>query len=76
MKLRHIVWEKLKEIKDEKNLSYGELSKSTGISNTTLRTLFSGEPNYRVGKIIEISKILKVGLPQIFGEKTDKCAIS
>lgn len=72
MKLRHVVWEKLKEIKNEKNVSYEELSKSTGISNTTLRTLFSGEPNYRVGKIIEVSKILKVGLPQIFGEKADK----
>lgn len=72
MKLRHVIWGKIKKIKDEKDISYGELSKSTGISNTTLRTLFSGEPNYRVGKIIEISKVLKVGLPQIFGEKTDK----
>ena len=72
MKLRHVIWGKIKKIKDEKDLSYGELSKGTGISNTTLRTLFSGEPNYRVGKIIEISKVLKVGLPQIFGEKTDK----
>ena len=67
MKLRHVIWGKIKKIKDEKDISYGELSKSTGISNTTLRTLFSGEPNYRVGKIIEISKVLKVGLPQIFG---------
>ena len=72
MKLRQSVWERLKKIKDEKNISYGELSKKTEISNTTLTTLFSSTPNYRVGKIIEISKALDIDLPQLFGEENDK----
>lgn len=72
MKLRYAIWERLKKAKEEKGLLYEDIAKKTNLSNSTLTTLFSSQPNYRVGKIIEIGKALEVELPYIFGEKTDK----
>lgn len=72
MGLRHIVWEKLKKVKEDKGLLYRDISNKTDISNSTLTTLFSSQPNYRVGRIIEISKALEVELPYTFGEKNDR----
>lgn len=72
MGLRHIVWEKLKKVKEDKGLLYRDISNKTDISNSTLTTLFSSQPNYRVGRIIEISKALEVELSYTFGEKNDR----
>lgn len=72
MKLRCIVWENLKKVKEEKGLTYRGLSELTGISQTTLTTLFSANLNYKVGRIIEISKELDVDLPYVFGEVKDQ----
>ena len=72
MKLRYAIWERLKKAKEEKGLLYEDIAKKTNLSNSTLTTLFSSQPNYRVGKIIEIGKALEVELPYIFGEKTDR----
>ena len=72
MKLRYAIWERLKKAKEEKGLLYDDIAKKTNLSKSTLTTLFSSLPNYRVGKIIEISKALEVELPYIFGEKTDR----
>ena len=72
MKLRYAIWERLKKAKEEKGLLYDDIAKKTNLSNSTLTTLFSSLPNYRVGKIIEISKALEVELPYIFGEKTNR----
>ena len=72
MKLRCIVWENLKKAKEEKGLTYRRLSELTGISQTTLTTLFSANLNYKVGRIIEISKELDVDLSYVFGEVKDQ----
>lgn len=72
MKLRYAIWERLKKAKEEKGLLYYDIAKKTNLSNSTLTTLFSSQPNYRVGRIIEISKALEVELPYTFGEKTDR----
>ena len=72
MKLRCIVWENLKKVKEEKGLTYRGLSELTGISQTTLTTLFSANLNYKVGRIIEISKELDVDLSYVFGEVKDQ----
>lgn len=72
MKLRCIVWENLKKVKEEKGLTYRGLSELTGISQTTLTTLFSANLNYKVGRIIEISKDLDVDLSYVFGEVKDQ----
>ena len=71
MKLRYAIWERLKKAKEEKGLLYQDIAKKTNLSNSTLTTLFSSQPNYRVGKIIEIGKALEVDLPYIFGENPD-----
>lgn len=71
MKLRYAIWERLKKAKEEKGLLYEDIAKKTNLSNSTLTTLFSSQPNYRVGKIIEIGKALEVDLPYIFGENPD-----
>lgn len=71
MKLRYAIWERLKKAKEEKGLLYQDIAKKTNLSNSTLTTLFSSQPNYRVGKIIEIGKALEVELPYIFGENPD-----
>ena len=71
MKLRYAIWERLKKAKEEKGLLYQDIAEKTNLSNSTLTTLFSSQPNYRVGKIIEIGKALEVDLPYIFGENPD-----
>ena len=71
MKLRYAIWERLKKAKKEKGLLYQDIAEKTNLSNSTLTTLFSSQPNYRVGKIIEIGKALEVDLPYIFGENPD-----
>ena len=72
MGLRHKVWDKLKKVKEDKGLLYSDITSKTNISNSTLTTLFSSRPNYRVGRVIEISKALEVKLPYVFGEKADR----
>lgn len=75
MKLRYAIWERLKKAKEEQGLTYRELSKRTGISQTALTTLFSAKPNCTVGRLITISKALNRDLSYAFGEQIGKILI-
>ena len=66
---------RLKQAKEEKGLTYRELSERTGISQTALTTLFSVKPNCTVGRIITISKALNRDLAYAFGEETGKILV-
>lgn len=75
MKLRYAIWERLKKAKEEKGLTYRELSELTGISQTALTTLFSVKPNCTVGRIITMSKALNRDLSYEFREEVGKILI-